>query len=91
MPQHKLVIADFRFRVCLQRSKSIQASMTKQWKLKQEAVKTFKVRVLEEDPWHEGEDANSMWMKMATCIRKVTSEEFGVIKGDKRETKETWW
>jgi hypothetical protein len=33
-----------------------------------------------------------MWMKMSTCIRKVASEEFGVIKGGKRETKETsWW
>jgi hypothetical protein len=32
-----------------------------------------------------------MWMKMTTCIRKVASEEFGVTKGGKRETKETWW
>jgi hypothetical protein len=28
---------------------------------------------------------------MSTCIRKVASEEFGVTKGGKRETKETWW
>jgi hypothetical protein len=27
---------------------------------------------------------------MATCIRKVASEEFGVTKGGKREAKETW-
>jgi hypothetical protein len=32
-----------------------------------------------------------MWMKMTTCIRKVALEEFGVTKGGKRETKETWW
>jgi phage terminase small subunit len=32
-----------------------------------------------------------MWMKMSICIRKVASEEFGVTKGGKRETKETWW
>jgi hypothetical protein len=51
----------------------------------------FKERVLKEDPWHERGDANSMWMKMPTCIRKVTSEEFRVTKGGKRETKETWW
>jgi hypothetical protein len=51
----------------------------------------FKERVLKEDPWHEGGDANSMWMKMSTCIRKVASEEFGVTKRGKRETKETWW
>jgi hypothetical protein len=47
----------------------------------------FKKRVLKEDPWHEGGDANGMWMKMSTCIRKMTSEEFGVTKKDKRETK----
>jgi hypothetical protein len=51
----------------------------------------FKERVLKEGPWHEGGDANSMWMKMFTCIRKVASEEFGASKGGKRETKETWW
>jgi hypothetical protein len=32
-----------------------------------------------------------MWMKMSTYIRKVASEEFGVTKGGKRDTKETWW
>jgi hypothetical protein len=32
-----------------------------------------------------------MWMKMATCIRKVASEEFGVSKGSRREAKDTWW
>jgi hypothetical protein len=51
----------------------------------------FKERVLKEGLWHEGGDANSMWMKMSPCIRKVASEEFGVTKGAKRETKETWW
>jgi hypothetical protein len=32
-----------------------------------------------------------MRMKMVTCIRKVALEEVGVTKGDKCETKETWW
>jgi oxalate decarboxylase/phosphoglucose isomerase-like protein (cupin superfamily) len=54
-------------------------------------VKTFKEIFLKEDPWHEGGDANSMWMRIATCIRKVASEEFGVTKGGKREAKKTWW
>jgi hypothetical protein len=30
-------------------------------------------------------------MGMATYIRKVASEEFGVTKEGKREAKETWW
>jgi hypothetical protein len=32
-----------------------------------------------------------MWIKMATCIRKVSSEEFGVSRGSRREAKDTWW
>jgi hypothetical protein len=88
VPQHKHVIADFHFRVHIQRSKRVQAPKTKWWKLKEEAAKMFKERVLKEGPWHEGGDANSMWMKMSTCIRKVASEEFGVTKGGKRETRD---
>jgi hypothetical protein len=90
VPQHKLVVADFRFPVHIQQSKRVQVPMMKWWKLKEEAAKTFKERVLKEGPWHEGGDANSMWMKMTTCIRKVALKEFGVTKGGKRETKETW-
>jgi hypothetical protein len=42
VPQHKLVVADLRFPVHLQRSKCVQAPRTKWWKLKEEAAKTFK-------------------------------------------------
>jgi hypothetical protein len=91
MPQHKLVIADFLFRVHLHWIKCVQAPSTKWWKLKEEATKTFMNRVLKEGPWHEGADTNSKCMKMATCIGKVASEEFRVTKGGKREAKETWW
>jgi hypothetical protein len=33
-----------------------------------------------EGAWFE-KDANNMWVKMSTCIRKVASEVFGVTKG----------
>jgi hypothetical protein len=39
VPQHKLVVADFRFRVRLQQSKRVQVPKTKWWKLKEEAAK----------------------------------------------------
>jgi hypothetical protein len=71
VPQHKLVIADFCFWVRFQWSKRVQASRTKWWKLKEDDTKTFKERVLKEGSWHEGGDANNMWMEMTTCIRKV--------------------
>ena len=44
-----------------------------------------------EGPWEEGGDADNVWMKMATCIRKVDSEEFGVSRGRRSEDKDTWW
>ena len=34
-------------------------------------------------------DADNVWMKMATCIRKVASEEFGVSRGRRSEDKDT--
>jgi hypothetical protein len=73
VPQHKLLVAEFRFQVRFQRSKRVQVPMMKWWKLKQDVTETFKERVLKEGHWHEGGDANSMWMKMTTCIRKVAS------------------
>jgi hypothetical protein len=44
-----------------------------------------------EGAWSEEEDANNMWVKMETCIRKVASEVFGVTKGSRGEPKDTWW
>ena len=44
-----------------------------------------------EGAWSEGEDANNMWVNMASCIRKVASEVFGVTKRSRVEPKDTWW
>ena len=44
--------------------------------------------MLGEGPW-EGEDADDMWLKMATCVRKVASEVFGMSRGGKQEGKDT--
>ncbi|PWZ33218.1 hypothetical protein Zm00014a_026464 [Zea mays] len=52
----------------------------------------FRERDFVEGAWsEEEEDANNMWVKMATCIRKVASEVFGVTKGSSGESKDTWW
>ncbi|AQK78905.1 Retrovirus-related Pol polyprotein LINE-1 [Zea mays] len=89
--QHKLVVADFRFKIRLQRNKHNKVTRTKWWKLKGDVAQTFKKRVIEEGPWAGEEDANIMWRKMATCIRKIASEEFGLSQGNRREVKDTWW
>jgi hypothetical protein len=51
----------------------------------------FKEIVFVEDAWSEEKDANNMWVKMATCIRKVALEVFGVTKEGRGEPKDTWW
>jgi hypothetical protein len=44
VPQHKLLVADFCFRVRFQWSKHVQAPRTKWWKLKEDIAKTFRER-----------------------------------------------
>ena len=88
--QHKLVVADFRLRVRVHRDKRAKIARTKWWKLRGEAAQTFKERMLGEGSW-KGEDADGMWLKMATCVRKVASEVFGVSMGGKQKGKDTWW
>ena len=60
---------------------------TKWWKLRGEAAQTFKERILGEGPWEEGEDADDMWLKMATCVRKLASEVLGVSREANRKRK----
>ena len=60
VPRHKLVVADFRFRVHVHRDKRAKIVRTKWWKLRGEAAQTFKESMLGEGPWEEGEDANDM-------------------------------
>ena len=36
-----------------------------------------RLRMLGEGPWEEGEDADDMWLKMATCVRKVAVAHLG--------------
>jgi hypothetical protein len=89
--QHKLLVADFRFLVQACRVKQPKIARTKWWKLEGETAKVFKERVIEEGPWQDEGDANDMWEKMATCIRKIASEVLGVTKGGGCDLKDSWW
>jgi hypothetical protein len=89
--QHKLMVADFPFRIRIHRDKQAKFARTKWWKLKGETSNVFKERVILEGFWSKEKDANNMWVKMATCIRKVASEVFGMTKGTSGEPKDTWW
>ena len=50
VPQHKLVVVDFRFWVRVHREKRGKIMRTKWWKLRGEAVQTFKERMLGKGP-----------------------------------------
>jgi hypothetical protein len=89
--QHKLLVADFYFQVCVRRDRDMKITRTRWWKLKGDVSQVFKNRVIAEGSWNEGEDADNMWKKMTTHIRKVAIEVFGVTRGNKREPKDTWW
>uniref|UniRef100_A0A8I6WDI3 Craniofacial development protein 2-like n=1 Tax=Hordeum vulgare subsp. vulgare TaxID=112509 RepID=A0A8I6WDI3_HORVV len=53
VPQHKLVVVDFRFRIRVQLDKRAKVARTKRWKLKGEVAQAFKERVINEGPWEE--------------------------------------
>ena len=84
------MVFDFRFRILVRQDKSAKITRTKWWKLKGDASRVFKDRVIEEEPWNVEGEANSMWEKMTTCIRKVATEVFGVTRGNRREPKNAW-
>jgi hypothetical protein len=88
--QHKLLVVDFYFQVCVRRDRGMKITRTMWWKLKRDVSQVFNNRVITEGSWNEGEDTDNMWKKMTTHIRKVAIEVFGVTRGNKREPKDTW-
>jgi hypothetical protein len=56
---------------CVAPQHKLGIARTRWWKLRGVEAQVFKDRMLGEGPWEEGEDANDMWLKMTTCVRKV--------------------
>jgi hypothetical protein len=52
-----------------------------------DATQVFKDKIIVKGPWIVGEDADSMWNKMSTHIRKVTIDVFEVTGGNKFKPK----
>jgi hypothetical protein len=50
VPQHKLVVADFRFQVRVVREKRAEIARTRWWKLRGVEAQVFKDRMLGEGP-----------------------------------------
>jgi hypothetical protein len=79
--QHKLLLADFYFQICVRRDRGMKITRMRWWKLKSDVSQVFKNRVIAEGSWNECEDADNMWKEMTTHIQKVAIEVFGVTRG----------
>jgi hypothetical protein len=58
--QHKVLVADFYFQVCVRRDRCVKIMRTKWWKLKGDISQVFKNKVIVEGSWNEGEDVDNM-------------------------------
>jgi hypothetical protein len=58
--QHKLLVADFCFQICVRRDRDMKIMRTRWWKLKWDVSQMFKNKVIAEGSWNEGEDADNM-------------------------------
>jgi hypothetical protein len=81
VPQHNLVVADFRFWISTHRVKQAKIVRTKWWKLKGQTSKVFRERVFVEGACSEEEDANIMWVKMAPALGRWRQRCLELLKG----------
>jgi hypothetical protein len=58
--QHKVLVADFHFQVCVRRDRCVKIMRTKWWKLKRDISQVFKNKVIVEGSWNEGKDVDNM-------------------------------
>jgi hypothetical protein len=72
--QHKFLVVDFYFQVCVRRDRGMKITRTRWWKLKGDVSQVFKNRVITEGSWNEGEDADNMWKEVTTHIQKAINE-----------------
>jgi hypothetical protein len=89
--QHKILVADFYFQVCVRRDRCMKITRTGWWKFKWDISQVLKNIVIAEGSWNECEDADNMWKEIATHIWKVSMKVFGVTRENKREHGDTWW
>ena len=89
--QHRVLVLDIIIKNQLRKRKENNNPRTRWWNLKGENLEHFKGKVLKEDVWTLDEEPNTMWNKVAVCIRGHAKEVLGESKGKGPQTKETWW
>jgi hypothetical protein len=58
--QHKILVVDFHFQVCVRRDRVMKITRTKWWKFKGDVFQVLKNKIIVEGSWNESEDANNM-------------------------------
>jgi hypothetical protein len=58
--QHKLLVADFCFQVCVRRDRGMKIMRMRWWKLKVDVSQVFKNRIIAEGSWNKSEDADNI-------------------------------
>ncbi|KAK9135564.1 hypothetical protein Syun_014894 [Stephania yunnanensis] len=72
-------------------NKRVSDPRIKWWNLKHSKQVEFREKLLKENVWNLDLDANTMWLEMSSCIRRVGSNILGISKGLGPPKKETWW
>lgn len=90
--QHRLLVMDLRVKLAGGRGREHMDPRTKWWRLQGEEQRKFVENVTSADVWTTEEDADTMWTKMATCIRETAKEVLGESKGKVPQGKDaSWW
>ena len=90
--QHKLLIMDIRLHENKRKKTKQGQRKIRWWRLKEENVKYFVNKVVNEANWRMEDDTNETWIKMRDCILRAAKEVLGESNGKiivKKDT--TWW
>ncbi|KAK9127965.1 hypothetical protein Syun_016762 [Stephania yunnanensis] len=89
--QHKLVVLDIKLTQRKNMNKRVSEPTIKWWNLKHSKQVEFREKLLKENVWNLDLDANTLWLEISSCIRRVGSNILGISKGLGPPKKETWW
>lgn len=89
--QHKLLVMDLVIKGGKVRKKRKGMSKIRWWTLNKDNMSVLDEKVSDCGGWETEGDANSIWEKTSSCIRKVASEVLGVSKSSHQSRRNTWW
>ena len=83
--QHRLLVMDVEIKSLRRKKRKIVDSRAKWWNPTSEHAAKLVEKVKAEGNWNLAGDADTLWGGMVECIRKSTTDVFGVSKGGRGE------